>query len=160
MMKNNELVQVLSALALLALVGCTPAAVDPETVEISTQAPVQEGMGTPAHALGTLPATFMGTLPCADCPGIDVHLNLLAEGVYFLRETYQDRDNGSFDDVGRYLLSSHSHQVTLHGGREAPLRFALTAPDTLTLLDRDGGYIESELNYSLARQPQPQTLES
>lgn len=113
----------------------------------------------PAHPLGTLPATFSGTIPCADCPGIDFHLNLLADGVYFLRETYQDRDNGSFDDIGRYLLSSDRDQLTLHGGREAPRRFALSTPDTLTLLDQDGAHIESELNYSLSRQPELQMLE-
>jgi len=113
----------------------------------------------PKHPLGTLPAIFSGTLPCADCPGIDVHLNLLADGVYFLRETYQDRDNGAFDDIGRYLLSSYHDQITLHGGREAPMRFALSSPDTLTLLDRDGAHIDSELNYSLSRQPELQILE-
>jgi len=113
----------------------------------------------PKHPLGTLPATFSGTLPCADCPGIDVHLNLLADSVYFLRETYQDRDNGAFDDIGRYLLSSYHGQITLHGGREAPMRFALSSPDTLTLLDQDGAHIDSELNYTLSRQPELQILE-
>jgi len=113
----------------------------------------------PAHPFGELPATFKGTLPCADCPGIDYHLNLLDDGVYFLRQTYQDRDGGPFDDIGRYLLSSDREQLTLYGGREAPLRFAILAPDTLRLLDRDGGHIESELNYNLERQPEFEPLE-
>ena len=113
----------------------------------------------PPHPLGELPATFTGTLPCADCPGIDYHLNLLNDGVYFLRQTYQDREGGAFDDIGRYLLSSDHGQLTLYGGREAPLRFAIAAPDTLRLLNHEGGRIESELNYSLSRQPQLQPLE-
>jgi copper homeostasis protein (lipoprotein) len=149
---------VLSPLALLALVGCTPAPVAPEMAEVSAQALSTEQTVT-TQPLGKLPATFAGTPPCADCPGIDMHLNLLADGVYFLRETYQDRDDGSFDDIGRYLLSSHYDQLTLYGGREAPLRFALSTPDTLTMLNRDGGHIDSELNYTLVRQPQLQTLE-
>ena len=115
--------------------------------------------GMPAQPLGELPATFKGTLPCADCPGIDYHLNLLDEGVYFLRQNYQDREGGPFDDIGRYLLSSDRDQLTLYGGREAPLRFAISAPDTLRLLNRDGGHIESELNYDLSRQPALQPLE-
>ncbi|MFO8005687.1 YbaY family lipoprotein [Thioalkalivibrio sp.] len=114
---------------------------------------------TPAQPLGELPATFKGTLPCADCPGIDYHLNLLDEGVYFLRQNYQDREGGPFDDIGRYLLSSDRDQLTLYGGREAPLRLAISGPDTLRLLDRDGGHIESELNYDLSRQPALQPLE-
>ena len=114
---------------------------------------------TPAHPLGELPATFTGTLPCASCPGIDYHLNLLDDGVYFLRQAYQDREGGPFDDIGRYLLSSDGDQLTFYGGREAPLRLAILAPDTLRLLDRDGGHIESELNYNLSRQPELQPLE-
>lgn len=113
----------------------------------------------PAHPLGELPATFKGTLPCADCPGIDYHLNLLEDGVYFLRETYQDRDGGPFDDIGRHLLSSDGGQLTLYGGREAPLRFALSAPDTLRLLDLEGRHIDSELNYNLSRQPEFEPFE-
>lgn len=112
-----------------------------------------------AHPLGELPATFTGTLPCASCPGIDYHLNLLDDGVYFLRQAYQDRAGSPSDDIGRYLLSSDGDQLTLYGGREAPLRLAVSAPDTLRLLDRDGGHIESELNYNLERQPAFQPLE-
>lgn len=104
------------------------------------------------HPLGPLPATFFGTLPCADCPGIDIQLDLLTDGVYFLRETYRDREDGTFDDIGRYLLSSHQDQLSLHGGREAPKRFALSAEDSLTLLDLEGRKIQSELNYTLVRQ--------
>jgi len=113
----------------------------------------------PAHPLGELPATFKGTLPCADCPGIDYHLNLLDDGVYFLRQIYQDRDGGPFEDIGRHLLSSDRDQLTLYGGREAPLRFGILAPDRLRLLDGDGGDIDSGLNYNLSRQPEFQPFE-
>jgi copper homeostasis protein (lipoprotein) len=141
--------RVLLSALLLALVGCAPTANEPEVTEVSH----------PAHPLGELPATFRGTLPCADCPGVDYHLDLLSDGVYFLRQTYRDRQGGPFDDIGRHLLSSDHDQLTLYGGREAPLRFAISAPDTLRLLDTDGGFIASELNYNLSRQPEQQPLE-
>ena len=32
-----------------------------------------------AAPLGTLPASFIGELPCADCPGIRYHVNLFAD---------------------------------------------------------------------------------
>ena len=139
----------LSALLLLGLVGCATTTSEPERVTVSAS----------AHPLGELPATFKGTLPCADCPGIDYHLNLLEDDVYFLRQDYQDRESGPFDDIGRYLLSSNRDQLTLYGGREAPVRFAISAPDTLRLLDQDGGPIESELNYNLSREPALQRFE-
>ncbi len=138
-------------LVLLALANAAVTAGRPGMAEVNGEALYFDRIAAPA--------TFKGTLPCADCPGIDYHLNLLEDGVYFLRETYQDRDNGSFDDIGRYLLSSDRDQLTLYGGREAPLRFALLAPDTLRLLDRDGRHIDSELNYNLSRQPEFEPFE-
>lgn len=115
--------------------------------------------GSDQAKMSSLPATFSGTLPCADCPGIDLHLNLLPDGVYMLRQAYQDRDGGPFFDIGRYLHSSDGREVILHGGREAPKRFERVGADELRLLDRDGQRIESELNYSLSRQPAFQALE-
>lgn len=106
----------------------------------------------------SLPATFSGTLPSAG-PGIDLHLNLLPDGVYMLREVHRDRDGEPIFDIGRYLHSSDGREVILHGGREAPKRFERLGPDELRLLDMDGQRIESELNYSLARHPAFEELE-
>jgi len=157
--------QIVRMFAVLTLAGCTAVESESLMTEVSGHGEPLAALlavtqaGTPSqHPLGTLPATFMGTLPCADCPGIDVHLNLLADGAYFLRETYQDRDDASFDDVGRYLLSSDNHQITLYGGREAPRRFAVSTPETLIMLDGEGAMIDSELNYSVSRQAEPQVL--
>lgn len=106
----------------------------------------------PSQPIGSIPAAFAGTLPSAG-PGIDTQLHLLDDGVYFLREAYQDREGAVFDDIGRYLISSDRKQLSLHGGREAPLRFAISGPDTLRRLDHDGQHIASDLNYALERQP-------
>ncbi|NDY96954.1 YbaY family lipoprotein [Wenzhouxiangella limi] len=107
----------------------------------------------PDQLLGAIPAAFAGTLPSAG-PGVETQIHLLENGVYFMRETHLDRDNGTFDDIGRYLVSSDRKQLSLHGGREAPLRFAIEGPDALEMLDRDGARIDSELNYTLERKPQ------
>lgn len=106
----------------------------------------------PSRPFGAVPAAFAGTLPSAG-PGIDTQLHLLDDGVYFLREAYQDREDAVFDDIGRYLISSDRKQLSLHGGREAPLRFSISGPDTLRRLDHDGQHIASDLDYTLERQP-------
>lgn len=120
----------------LLLCGCTAAG----TIE------------RPPGELADLPATFRGTLPCADCPGIDYHLNLFPDGSYYLRTRYGDRPDGTFDDIGRFLLSSDGALVSLHGGREAALRFSIDNVDSLRLMGVDGTIIVSDLNYSLRRQ--------
>lgn len=130
----------------------------PSKVDVRMRAVSQAARQAPQpEPLEAIPAAFSGTLPCADCPGIDTQLHLLPDGVFFLRQKYQDRENGVVDDIGRYMISSDRNQLSLHGEhgeREAPLRFVIQGSDALRMLDRDGGHIESELNYTLAREPQ------
>lgn len=137
----------------------------PSKVDVRMRAVSQAARQAPQPApleaipadLEAIPAAFSGTLPCADCPGIDTQLHLLPDGVFFLRQKYRDRENGVVDDIGRYIISSDRNQLSLHGGhgeQGAPLRFAIQGPDALRMLDRDGGHIKSELNYTLAREPQ------
>ena len=106
---------------------------------------------TASAALGALPATFAGTLPCADCPGIRYQLDLYPDRVFFLRMTYLERDN-AFDDIGSFRVSANGRTLALHGGGAAPLRFRVASADRLTMLDLDGKQIPSGLNYDLTRQ--------
>ncbi len=116
----------------------------------------------PAQAapLGTLPASFIGELPCADCPGIRYHVNLFPDRVFFLRTTHIGRaDNANFDDIGSWVLSSDRATLILKGGREAPEIFAIKDRDTLRKLDIEGHEITSPLNYDLQRTKNVEPLE-
>jgi len=111
------------------------------------------------HPLEDFPARFAGTQPCADCAGIEIRLDLMADGTYVLRETYQGRDGRPYYDIGRYLVSSDPDRLALHGRRAEPLRFAISDSDTLQRLDRDGGQMASTLTYSLFRHAELPLLE-
>ncbi len=87
-----------------------------------------------------LPAVYVGTLPCADCPGLDYTLQLHADGTYFLRRDYQQR--GRVDEVGRWLVSSDAQTLVLQEGD----RFAIDSAEQLTLRDRNGAAIVSSHN--------------
>jgi hypothetical protein len=50
--------------------------------------PARGGAGSGGGPLGTLPATFAGDLPCADCPGIRYQLELFPRQAFFLRMAY------------------------------------------------------------------------
>jgi copper homeostasis protein (lipoprotein) len=105
-----------------------------------------------AAPLGALPASFIGELPCADCPGIRYHVNLFPDRVFFLRTTYIGRgDDANFDDIGSWVVSSDRAMLLLKGGREAPEMFAIKDHDTLRKLDIEGHEITSPLNYDLRR---------
>lgn len=105
-------------------------------------------------ALGSLPATFFGELPCASCPGIQMTVTLRPDGIFLAREVYQEAEDGrneTFHSLGRWSLSDDGRALTLRGGTEAPRRFAVEGPSGLRILDTLGRPIDSELDYSLSR---------
>jgi copper homeostasis protein (lipoprotein) len=113
-----------------------------------------------ASPLGTLPASFIGELPCADCPGIRYHVNLFSDRVFFLRTTYIGRgDDVVQHDIGSWVVSSDRTMLLLKGGREAPAMFRIKDENTLRMLNVEGRDIESPLNYDLQRTKNLELLE-
>ena len=102
----------------------------------------------PAQGL-RLPATFLGVLPCADCPGIRNHLDLWADGVFHLRREWLGPKDLIRDDIGRWTLDAARNAIVLRGGAEMPLQFEIVGPLQLRALDTSGGRIESHLPYEL-----------
>jgi heat shock protein HslJ len=98
----------------------------------------------------SLPATFIGTLPCADCPGIRYQLNLNADHTFSSRMTYEER-NTSFDDSGRWQLSDDGKKVLLQGKSKTTQQLALHVVETLRPLDSAGNEIPSRFSYDLVR---------
>ena len=109
-------------------------------------------------SLGSLPATFAGTLPCADCPGIDYQLNLFPDGVFVTRSAYQERDV-AVDDIGRWVLSSDGRVVVMKGANDRPVMFAIRDDDALVMLDAEGDEIESTLDYAIRRSVSMERIE-
>ncbi len=104
----------------------------PAPPEPATPAPV------PPHPLAELPATFIGTVPCADCEGIRVHLNLFADDSFFLRTTRLGKAGAISDDLGSWTFSSDRRLIVLKGRGETLHIFEITAPGTLRELNGDG----------------------
>ncbi len=105
-----------------------------------------------ATSADPLPGSFTGTLPCADCPGIDWQLDLLADGSYQLRRTYQDRPPGNaLEAIGRWARGSDRRSLVLVGSQDEPIALEIRDHDTLRLMDRNGRPIRSTLPYDLTR---------
>jgi copper homeostasis protein (lipoprotein) len=113
------------------------------------QTPPEQRLG---DTLGPLPASFVGELPCADCPGIRYQLDLYPDQAFVLRMTYLGREpENVLDDIGGFLFESDGRTLVLMGGREAPVEFRIEDPDRLHLLDLEGQEIVSDLDYALTR---------
>jgi heat shock protein HslJ/uncharacterized lipoprotein NlpE involved in copper resistance len=135
---------------LLAAVGGSVASAMPA----SLTPPAPAAPIAPGSALGlTLPATFAGVFPCADCAGIAHTLTLRADGLYRLRRTYLGKPDGPFAETGRWTTDTQGQRLTLGSGRDSQF-FALQDKDTLRLLDRTGRPITSSANLELRRTTQ------
>jgi copper homeostasis protein (lipoprotein) len=116
---------------------------------------------TAGAAVGTasaLPGTYVGDLPCADCPAIRYTLLLQPDGVFLLRMTYVGKGQ-SFDDIGNWSVSEHGKILTLEGGRGPAAIFAVKGDGVLRKLDTHGRDIRSQLNYDLKRVTEPLPIE-
>ncbi|HEX5214460.1 MAG TPA: YbaY family lipoprotein [Vicinamibacterales bacterium] len=111
----------------------------------------------PANPLVSLPATFSGTWPCADCPGIRVQLNLFRDDSFFMRRTEVGKAVEPSDDLGSWVLSSDRRVLMLKGSGDAPMFFAVASAGTLRPLDSNGnpiaGTAPTELRRALTHQP-------
>lgn len=98
---------------------------------------------------------FRGTLPCADCPGIETRLQLEADGSYTLEETYLER-GGPYASQGTWTAEQDGTRLRLdpNGKSEADRLFAIVSQDTLRLLDGAGKPIADGLPHELARAAQ------
>ena len=104
-------------------------------------------------ALSNLPASFAGTLPCADCPGIRYRLDLMPDRTFSSCMTYEER-KGRFGDHGHWRLSDDGKMLVLEGSDPGNAdQYAVRDPNTLRKLDTESHEIESKLNYDLTRAP-------
>ena len=89
--------------AALAMVSCggnaQQKAATAGTQQTTAAAPDMHNAETSLDYLGA----YKGTLPAADCPGIETTLTLAPEGSYALHVKYIDRDS-EFDEKGAFTV--------------------------------------------------------
>ncbi|MBX0334517.1 copper resistance protein NlpE N-terminal domain-containing protein [Pontibacter sp. HSC-14F20] len=104
-----------------------------------------------AEVARTAIGMWSGTIPCADCPGIDYTLELHADSTYRERMVYQGRSATPFVQSGHWGVGDGRVQLKKQGVGNNQL---VIEGETLIMLDSEGNKIESQLAdaYRLARQ--------
>lgn len=114
-------------------------------------------------ALGELPASYRGELPCADCAGIRYQISLFPDGVYTLSAVYFGTEAPRrVHEQGEWSLDASGETLTLAGGDAGPRQWRVVeGADSLEMLDLEGNAIDSSLNYRVQRTGQfvSETLE-
>lgn len=105
----------------------------------------------PAHGL-RLPASFAGTLPCADCDGVRHRLDLWPDQVYQLSREWLGRADGTMrrDEIGLWHADPARGAIVLQGASEMPLFWQVIAPDRLRQMDLAGKAALSGPDHDLA----------
>ena len=96
--------------------------------------------------------TYKGTLPCADCAGIDMTITLNQDGTYVLEESYQDKEDGQSKSEGQFTWDANGSIVTLTN-EDAPNQY-FVGENVLMKLDMNGEKVTGDLAplYNLTKQ--------
>ena len=153
----------------LAFAACKPQAPAEPATPAADAAPVATPEPAPAPvAVESAPAgtaadvpfdvkgfagTFSGTLPCADCPGIDTTVTLKPDGTYTLHGAYQGKTD-SFHGDGTWTAEENGQRVRLdpNSKSEQDRVFAVQSNDEIESLDLDGKPIAREMPHALKRE--------
>ncbi|MGH8081802.1 MAG: copper resistance protein NlpE, partial [Lysobacter sp.] len=129
-----------------AAVAATPAAPAPAPAPVA-EAP-KAGFDAAAFAGG-----FSGTLPCADCSGIDTKIEFKADGSYSIEETYQGKKDGNAKGDGSWTAEEDGKRLRLdpNSKSDSDRLFEVVSHDEVRQLDQEGKPIDSKLDYSLKR---------
>jgi len=94
---------------------------------------------------GKVVGSYQGTLPCADCPGIDLQLSLYGDHHYKQLMVYRERnDNQAMVDTGSWQLE-HDTIVRLTGKKDEQGQQFLLADGKLYQLDKAGQRVTGAL---------------
>jgi copper homeostasis protein (lipoprotein) len=95
---------------------------------------------------------FSGTLPCADCPGIDARLEIAEGGTFALNERRRG-DDASHDTIGTWTIDAAGTHLLLDPDDKdaADRHFEVVSNDELRALDAEGDPVAGADNAGLRR---------
>jgi|SRR5690606_3222909 len=145
-MKNQIL---MLALAAFALFSC-----EKKQEEIITQ-PETEAVPDMHNAQNSLDilGTYKGTLPCADCEGIETEITLNEDETYTKKTKYLGKDEKVFEELGDYSWKEDGNTLILEGIDTEPMEY-MVRENSLMQMDMQGNKITGDLSekYILEKQ--------
>jgi copper homeostasis protein (lipoprotein) len=148
----------------LVIAACKPQAPAEPAAEVAPAATVEPGapvaVETAPSAATEVPfdvkgfaGAFSGTLPCADCAGIDTTISLKPDGTYTVHEAYQGKPD-SFDGDGTWTAEDNGTRVRLdpNSKSEQDRLFAVKSSDEIESLDAEGKPLTTSTPHALKRE--------
>lgn len=137
----------------VVLTACNPATA-PSTSATAESAQTQSQVGH-HNSQGALDwaGVYKGTLPCADCEGIETVLTLSEDHSYQLSTTYLGKDATPFQQQGRFEWDTQGAVIRLLNQKDGPALYKV-GENQLFQLDMQGQLVTGNLAeyYKLAKQ--------
>jgi copper homeostasis protein (lipoprotein) len=92
--------------------------------------------------------SFVGVLPCADCPGISYHINLFRDGRFEVRQEYLERN---YVNIIKGIWLLEDRNLHLVNQQENLPGFHFLANDSIVMLGLNGQPIRNNNLYQLQR---------
>src|SRR5690625_4539143 len=142
-MKKKAFYFILILAGTSATFGCTPDHETPAERETSSLSAGDEQAGSQNAA--DWAATYHGTLPCADCDGIDTKMTLLEDGTYELTTRYLGKSDEYHRESGTFSWSEEGDRIQLEieDGSRSP--YYLLEENKFIHLDLDANRLTSAL---------------
>jgi copper homeostasis protein (lipoprotein) len=98
------------------------------------------------------PGTYKGTLPCADCEGIETSITIDTALNYTLTQKYLGKPANPVEQKGSFSWNGAGGIITLNGITKAPAQY-LVGENVLIQLDMEGNRVSGALadKYRLAK---------
>lgn len=96
--------------------------------------------------------TYKGTLPCADCEGLETEVFLKADLTYPIKTKYLGKGNEIIEEKGNFNWNNAGNTIVLSGNKNRPNQY-FVGENKLIQLDMSGKKIEGTLadNYVLKK---------
>ncbi|CAM3880985.1 META domain-containing protein [Rheinheimera salexigens] len=101
--------------------------------------------------------SFIGVLPCADCPGISYHINLFRDGRFEARQEYLERN---YVNIVKGIWLLDNRNLHLVNQQENLPGFHFTAADSIVMLGLNGQPIRNNNLYQLQRDTEFRKLDT
>ena len=94
---------------------------------------------------------YSAILPCDDCGGVQISVDLSANGFYKMKEVYFGKDDANTDVSGKITWSREGNSITVGEGEN--VKKFLVGEGVLFMLDKDGNRMTGEQpdSYSLVK---------
>lgn len=115
-----------------------------ESLTVSGKPEPSDTIHTAKNSLDIL-GTYKGTLPCADCEGIETEITLQGDETYTKRTKYLGKDNKVHEEIGDYTWKEDGNTLILEGIDSDPVEYMVTET-SLIQLDMQGNRITSDLS--------------